>query len=86
MAKIHTRTKRRYGLSTSHGHHSYFHGIGKKNRPKTFKTEEAANALALEQGLKPKQYYLKNVKRSKKFQIMVYDEKNKNAADKEDKP
>ena len=86
MAKIHTRIKRRYGLSTTHGHYTYFHGIEKKHRPKTFKTEEAANAWAFKHGLKPKRYYLKNVKRSKKFQIMVYDGKDKNAADKEDKP
>jgi len=71
MAKIHTRIKRRYGLSTSHGHHSYFHGIGKKNRPKTFNTEEAANAWALKQGFKPGQYDLKKVKRNKKFQVVA---------------
>ena len=71
MAKIHTRIKRRYGLSTSHGHHSYFHGIGKKNRPKTFKTEEAANAWALKQGLKPGQYHIKKVKHNKKFQVVA---------------
>ncbi len=71
MAKIHTRIKRRYGLSTTQRHYPYFHRIRKKHRPKTFKTEEAANAWALKQGLKPNQYYLKNVKRSKKFQIIV---------------
>ena len=79
MAKIHTRIKRRYGLSTSHGHHSYFHGIGKKNRPKTFNTEESANAWALKQGLKPEQYSIKNVKRNKKFQMVMHDRKDKNA-------
>ena len=71
MARMHTRIKRRYGLSTSHGHYSYFHGIRKKNRPKTFKTEEAANVWALKQGLKPEQYSLKNVKHNKKFQVVV---------------
>jgi len=79
MAKIHTRIKRRYGLSTSHGHHSYFHGIGKKNRPKTFNTEESANAWALKQGLKPEQYNLSKAKRNKKFQVVMHDRKDKNA-------
>lgn len=71
MAKIHTRIKRRYGLSTSRGHYSYFHGIGKKHRPKTFNTEESANAWALKQGFKPEQYDLKKVKRNKKFQVVA---------------
>lgn len=77
MAKIHTRIKRRYGLSTTHGHHSYFHGIGKKNRPKTFNTEGSANTWALKQGFKPEQYDLKKVKHSKKFQVVMHGKDKK---------
>ena len=79
MAKIHTRIKRRYGLSTTRRHYSYFHGILKRHRPKTFNTEESANAWALKQGLKPEQYSIKNVKRNKKFQMVMHYRKDKNA-------
>jgi len=71
MVKIHTRIKRRYGLSATQRHYPYFHGIGKKHRPKTFNTEESANAWALKQGFKPGQYNLKNVKRNKKLQVVA---------------
>lgn len=86
MAKIHTRAKRKYGLSTKHGHYRYFHRIKKKNRPKTFKAEEYAHAWASKHNLKPEQYYLKKAKKNKKFQIVMYDGKNKNTANKKDKP
>ncbi len=77
MAKIHSRIKRRYGLSTSHGHYRYFHRKGKNRRPKTFNTEESANAWALKQGLKPEQYSLKNAKSGKKLQVVRQDRKGK---------
>ncbi len=71
MARIHTRVKRRFGLSTHLSHYKFFHtGTKRKNRPKTFKIEEAANEWALKQGLKPEQYFLKKVKKNKKFQIV----------------
>ena len=44
-------------------------GRNRKKRPKTFKTEESANLWALNHGLKPEEYYLKKVKKNKKFQI-----------------
>ena len=71
MTKIHTRVKRRFGLSTRFSHYSFFHPHIKKNRPRTFKTEEAANTWALSHSLKEEQYYLKGVKKGKKFQIGV---------------
>ncbi len=68
--KIHTRTKRKWGLSTGLSHYRFFHpGPNKKNRPKTFKTEEAAHAWASKHGLNPEQYCLKLVKKDKKFQV-----------------
>lgn len=82
MKKIHTKVKRKYHLSTSVNQYRFFHPGLKKNRPKTFKTEEAANAWALSRGMKPGQYYLKKVKRNKKFQVVVYNGKNKNSANK----
>ena len=64
-------------------HYRFFHPGGVKARPKTFKTEEIANAWALNHGLKEGQYYLKRVKRNKKFQVVGYNGKNKDIANKE---
>lgn len=74
--KIHTRQKRKLRM---HG----IRGRNRKPKPKTFKTEDSANAWALEHGLKPEQYYLKKVKRNKKFQIVMYNGTDKNTANKE---
>lgn len=83
MRKVHTRTKRKFGLSTHLRHYKLFHpGVKKPNRPKTFKTEEAANAWALSQGLKPEHYSLKEVKKNKKFRVVTCDGKDKNQAGK----
>jgi hypothetical protein len=86
MRKVHTRIKRKFGLSTHLNQYSFFHPGIKKHRPKTFKTEESANAWALNHGLKPEQYYLKQVKKGKKFQIMMQDGKNKNTAGEKSSP
>ena len=49
----------------------------KKNRPKTFFREENANKYAKEHGIK--NYFLKKVKKDKKFQIVeVENGKDKN--------
>lgn len=43
MGKIHTRLKRKFGLTSSFGHMRFFSGGStRKNGPKTFKTEEKA--------------------------------------------
>lgn len=60
MSKIHTRTKRKYSLSTKFGHKRFFSNIKPKNRPKTFKSEEKAKEWAEKQGLKD--YKLLNLK------------------------
>jgi len=84
MKKIHTRLKRKFGLSTGLSHYHFFHPCtNKKNRPKTFKTEESANAWVRKYGLKKEQYYLKKVKRNKKFQVVRYNGKNKDITNKE---
>lgn len=87
MKKIHTRIKRKYGLSSHKNWYYFFHpALAKRKRPKTFKTEETANAWALNHGLKPGQYYLKKVKRNRKFEIVMYNGKNKNNSGKENNP
>jgi len=67
--KVHTRVKRRRGLTTSKRHYGYFHNLKTPNRPKTFKTEDAANARAKRDGLKDSEYVLVKVKKGKKFKI-----------------
>ena len=86
MKKIHTRAKRKWGLSTHLSHYRFFHPKPNKNRPKTFKTEEAANARALKNGLKTEEYYLKKVKHENKFQIVMRNGKDKNTANKKNNP
>jgi len=82
MAKIHTRIKRRLGLSTHLRHYLHLHPGIKRNRPKTFTTEEGAHTWAAKQNLKPEQYSLKPAKYNKKFMVVVKNGKDKNSADK----
>ena len=69
MVKIHGNRKRRLGLSRRVSHYSYFHPTLKKNRPKTFSTEETANSWALSKGLKAGEYSLSKAKKGKRFQV-----------------
>jgi len=69
MSKVHTRVKRRSGLARRTRHYKYFHPQIGKTRPKTFKTEAAANAWALSRGLKGGQYHLEKAKKGKKFKV-----------------
>lgn len=71
MPKIHTRIKRKYGLSRRLNPYCYFHPTKKIRRAKTFKTEKDANAWAVSKGLGQGQYYLKSVKKGKKLQVMT---------------
>lgn len=82
MAKIHTRIKRRLGLSTHLRHHRSSYSVIKKNRPKTFATEETAHTWVAKQNLKPEQYSLKPAKHNKKVMVVVKNGKDKNSADK----
>jgi len=87
MKKIHTRRKRKYRLSAHINPYYFFHpNLKNRKRPKTFKTEEAANFWALNHGLKPGEYYLQKVKKNKKFQIVVYNGQNKNNTNKKNNP
>ncbi len=56
MKKMHTREKRKLGLSRNSNHKKRI----KKNRPKTFKNEESANRYAESKGIKS--YNLVNLK------------------------
>ncbi|MBU3941430.1 MAG: hypothetical protein KKF74_00795 [Nanoarchaeota archaeon] len=82
MAKMHTRIKRRMGLSTHLKHYKNSHSVIKISRPKTFTTEEGAHTWAAKQNLKPEQYSLKTAKHNKKFMVVVKNGKDKNSEDK----
>ena len=69
VKKIHTRTKRKFGLTSSFGHKNFFSGTTGKRGPKTFKTQEAAKAHAKEKGLKDSEYILVPAKKGKKIKI-----------------
>ena len=65
MKKVHTRAKRKAGVSS---HKNKIPTGKKKKGPKTFKTEAAANVWAKEN--KIEKFSLKKVKKDKKFQIV----------------
>jgi hypothetical protein len=70
MKKIHTRKKRKYGLSTHLNWYSFFHNVKPKRiRPKTFRTEESAHSWAATHGLKKGDYSLKKAKHDKRFEM-----------------
>ena len=69
MTKIHTRTKRMFLLSTHLNHYDFFHPKAKQNRPRTFKSEEAAKKWASEN--KIENYTLDKAKKGKRFKISV---------------
>lgn len=62
MAKVHTRRKRKFCVSTNTNYKINFKKCVRKARPKTFKSEEAANAWAKEQGIE--KYELVNLRLS----------------------
>lgn len=68
MKKIHSRAKKKIGLGTHVKHKARLLKKPRKSRPKTFKTEKAANEYAKSLGIKS--YELKKVKKDKKFQVV----------------
>ena len=68
MGKLHTRAKRKLGLTTSFRHNSP-KNLVKKHGPRTFKTEESAHKWAVKNKLEKGKYSLVSVKKRKKFKI-----------------
>ncbi|MBT6995406.1 hypothetical protein HN865_03010 [Candidatus Woesearchaeota archaeon] len=66
MVKVHTRMKRRLGISTHKS--GNVSTVAKKKGPKTFPSEDSAKAYAAEQGIKD--FELKKVKKGLRFQII----------------
>jgi hypothetical protein len=69
VKKIHTRTKRKFGLTSSFGHKKFFSGYTAPHGAKTFKTQESAKAHAKEKGLKDTEFILVPAKKGKKIKI-----------------
>jgi len=65
---MHTREKRKLGLTSSFRHRSKSTSRS-KNRIKTFKTEESAHKWAAEQKLDKEKYTLVSAKKNIKFKI-----------------
>jgi hypothetical protein len=74
MKKIHTRVKRKFGLSTHLRHYYSFHEKIGANRPKTFSSEELARKWAAQNGLEEGKYSLKKTKLGKRFQVISLTE------------
>lgn len=67
MKKIHTRTKRKMDLSSSHRHKAALRGIKRKKRAKTFAEEKAAKEWMKKQNLSEKDYRIEKAKKGKRL-------------------
>lgn len=68
---MHTRAKRKLGLTTSHRYRKSNLGLVNKRGQKTFKTEETAHKWASEHKLDKDKYTLVLAKKRKKFKIVM---------------
>ena len=73
MKKIHGRQKRSKSLSRTKKHIFFLNNIKRHKRPKTYLTEQSANAAAEKLGLKQGSYTLVPAKKNKKLMIKVID-------------
>ena len=71
MGKMHTRVKRKLGLTTSFRHGKTNLSIVKKHGPRTFKTEESAHKWAADNKLDKSKYDLIHTKKRLKFKIAM---------------
>jgi len=71
MGKLHTRVKRKLGLTTSISYRKRNQGLVKKHGQRTFKTEETAHKWAAEHKLDKGKYTLVPAKKRKKFKITM---------------
>ena len=71
MGRLHTRAKRKLGLTTSLRYRNINRGLVKKHGTRTFKTEESAHKWAAEHKLDKGKYTLVPAKKRKKFKIVM---------------
>jgi len=70
MVKVHTRVKRRHGISSNLDGNVFLKKKPKDNRPKTFSNIESAKNWAVKNDLIPESYLFKPVKRNKRIEIV----------------
>ena len=71
MVKVHTRAKRKLGLTTRFAHKKSVTSRNKKHGPKTFKTEEGAKEHANKLGLKAGKFNIVSAKKNKRFKVAI---------------
>lgn len=69
MGKIHTREKRKRGLSTHRSYKKTQSIVKRKTGEKTFSTETSAKKWAEKEGLKQDSFKLVKVKKGKRFAV-----------------
>lgn len=69
MAKVHTRTKRKKGLASTHRHTAYYSGAKRSVGAKSFPTLETAKEWMKLQKLSDKEFQIVPAKKSKKFAV-----------------
>ena len=70
MKKSHTKSKRKFGLSTNKRQYAFFHPQAKPHRQRTFVTEAMAKEWAAKTGMKEGEFTIKSAKRGKRFQLV----------------
>lgn len=69
MGKVHTKEKRRLGIrSTTRKHRYWFTKAETSNGPRSFRSTDAAEQWAKEQGLDTKELELHELQQGKKYQ------------------
>lgn len=69
MKKVHTRSKRKKGLSTRFRHTARLRGTARKKRLKTFATLQEAETFMKEHGYETNAYQALPAKKGKRFAI-----------------
>lgn len=70
MAKVHTRVKRRLRIRSNLDGNKILKKKEKNSKPKTFPNTESAHNWAAKENLISDSYFLKSVKRNKRFEIV----------------
>ena len=69
MKKIHTRTKRKRNISSTHRHTAHFKGSARAKGAKTFSTQKAVLDYMKKNKLSEQDYKIEKVKKGRRFGI-----------------
>ena len=70
MAKVHTRVKRRHGISSNLDGNMFLKKKPKENRSRTFPSIDSAKDWAAKNDLAPESYTFKPVKRNRRIELL----------------